>query len=71
MRNLLDFHTVKIANAKNLSLILKDIILRLALNRELLRGQCYNRWSKVMGKVSGVAQIIKQDINHQGLVVLN
>ena len=29
-------HPVKIANAKNLSLILKDIILILGLNRELL-----------------------------------
>ena len=62
-------HAVEIANAKKLYLILKDIILRLGLNRELLRGQCYDGCSTMMGKVSGVAQIIKQDINHRGLVV--
>ena len=58
------FHVVNIANAKNLSLILKDIILRLGLSMKLLRGQCY-----AMGNVSGVAQIIMHDINHRGLVV--
>ena len=52
-------HAVEIANDKNLSLILKVIILRLGLNRELLRGQCYDGCSTMMGKVSGVAQIIK------------
>ena len=52
-----------------MSLILKDIILRLGLNRELLRVQCYDRCSTMMGKVSSVAQITKQDINHRGLVV--
>ena len=29
--------------------------------------QCYDRYSTMMGKVSGVAQINKQDINHRGL----
>ena len=32
----LELHAIKIANAKSLSLILKDIILRLGLNKELL-----------------------------------
>ena len=62
--NFIGLHAVEIANAKNLSLILKDIILRLGLNRELLRGQCYDGCSTMMGKISGVTQIIKQDINH-------
>ena len=53
------FHAVKIANAKNLSLILEDIILRLGLSKELLRGQFYDGCSTTMGKVSRVAQIIK------------
>ena len=57
-------HAVRIANAKNSSIILKDIILRLELNRKLLRGQCYDGCSTMMGNVSGVAQVIKQDINH-------
>ena len=62
-------HAVKIANAMHFSLVLKDIILRFGLNRELLRGECYDGCSTMMGKVSGVAQIIKQDINHRGLAV--
>ena len=62
-------HAVKIANSKNLSLILKDIILRLRLNRELLQGKCYGGCSTMMGKISGVTQIIKQDINHRDLVI--
>ena len=39
------------------------------IKHELLRGQCYDECSAMMGKVSGVVQIIKQDINHWGLVV--
>ena len=61
-------HAVEIANTKNLSQILKDI-LRLGLNRELLRRQCYDGCRTMMGKVSGVAQIIEQGISHRGLVV--
>ena len=65
-------HTINISNTKNLSLMLKDITLKFGLNRELLREQRYDRYSTVMGKVSGVAQINKgnkQGINHRGFVV--
>ena len=63
------FHAVNIANAKNLSLMLKYILLKLRLNRELLRKQYYDGNSTMMGKFSDVAQINRQDINHRGLVV--
>ena len=43
--------------------------MRIWKNRELLRGQCYDGCSTRMGKVSGVAQIIKQGISHWGLAV--
>ena len=36
-------HAINISGAKNLSLMLKDITLKLGLNRELLREQRYDR----------------------------
>ena len=65
----LGLHAVNIVNTKNVSLVLKDVILRIGTNMELLQGQCFDGCSAMVGKVSDVAQVIKQDINHQGLVV--
>ena len=63
-KDFVGLHTVNTANAKNLSLILKDNVLRIGLSKELLHEQSHNASSRMMGKVLVVAQSFKQDINH-------
>ena len=43
--------------------VIKDIILRLCLDGEKLRGECYNGWSTMMGKKKGAATQIKKDVH--------
>ena len=42
--------------------IIKDIFLRLDLDKAKLRGQCYDGCSTTMGKKKGVATLIKRDV---------
>ena len=54
-------HKLSVTNAETLVFILKDVVLRLGLDPERLRGQCYDT---MMGKTSGVATTIKNELNH-------
>ena len=51
-------HKLIVKNAETLAFILKDVVLRLGLDPECLRGQCYDNCSTMMGKKSGVATAI-------------
>ena len=42
--------------------VIKDIILRLGIDGEKLRGQCYDGYSTMMGKKKGVATQIKKNV---------
>ena len=42
--------------------VIKDIFLRLVLDKTKLRGQCYDGCSTMMGKKKGVATLIKRDV---------
>ena len=52
---------LSVTNAETLAFILKDAVLQLGRGPELLRGQCYNSCSTMMGKKSGVATTIKMN----------
>ena len=54
-------HELSVTNAETLAFILKDVVLQLGRDPELLRGQCYNSCSPMMGKKSGVATTIKMN----------
>ena len=59
-------HELSVTNAETLAFILKDVVLRLGLDPERLRGQCYDGCSTMMGKKSGVATTIttiKNELN--------
>ena len=43
-------HELSVPNAETLAFILKDVVLRIGLDPELLRGQCYDSCSTMMGK---------------------
>ena len=45
----------KKTDATSMVAVIKDIILRLGINGEKLRGQCYDGYSTMMGKKKGVA----------------
>ena len=42
--------------------VLKDVLLRLGLDKAKLRGQCYDGCSTMMGKKKGIATLIKRDV---------
>ena len=42
--------------------VIKDIFLRLDLDKAKLHGQCYDGFSTMMGKKKAVATIIKRDV---------
>ena len=44
------------------NIIIKDIFLRLGLDKTKLRGQCYDGCSTMMGEKKGVATLIKRDV---------
>ena len=52
-----------------MAFILKDVVLRLGLDPERLRGQCYDGCSTMMGKKSAVATIIKNELNRNALAM--
>ena len=54
-------HELSVTNAETLAFILKDVVLRLGLDPERLRGQCYDGCSTMMGKKSGVSTTIKMN----------
>ena len=62
-------HELSVTNAETLAFILKDVVLRLGLDPERLRGQCYDGCSTMMGKKSGVATTIKNELNRNALVI--
>ena len=49
--------------------ILKDVVLQLELDPERLRGRCYDGCSTIMGKKSGVATTIKNELNKDALAI--
>ena len=60
---------LSVTNAETLAFILKDVVLRLGLDPERLRGQCYDGCSTMMGKKSGVATTIKNELNRNALAI--
>ena len=62
-------HELSVTNAETLAFILKDVVLRLGLDPESLRGQCYDGCSTMMGKNSGVASTIKNELNRNALAI--
>ena len=48
---------------------MKGVVLRLGLDPERFRGQCYDGCSTMMGKKSGVATTIKNEINRNALAI--
>lgn len=64
-----ELQSVRITNDESMSLRLREIILWLDVNKELLSSQCCNGSNTKMWKVSSAPLIIKQDINHHGLTV--
>ena len=62
-------HELSATNAETLAFILKDVVLRLVLDPERLRGQCYDGCSTMMGKKSGVATTLKNELNRNTLAI--
>ena len=62
-------HELSVTNAETLAFILKDVVLQLGLDPERLRGQCYDGCSTMMGKKSGVAPTIKNELNRNALAI--
>ena len=62
-------HELSVTNAETLAFILKDVVLRLRLDLERLRGKCYGGCGAMMGKVSGVAATIKNELNKDALAI--
>ena len=56
-------HELSVINVKTLGFILKDIVFLLGLHPERLWGHCYDSCSTMMGKKSGVATTIKNELN--------
>ena len=48
---------------------MKDVVLQLELDPERLRGRCYDGCSTIMGKKSGVATTIKNELNKDALAI--
>ena len=59
--DIIGLHELSVTHAETLAFILKDVVLRLGLDPERLRGQCYDGCSTLMGKKSGVAATIKNE----------
>ena len=68
-KNFIGLHELSVTNAETLAFILKDVVLRLGLDPERLRGQCYDGCSTMMGKKSGVATTIKTELNRNALAI--
>ena len=62
-------HELSVTNAETLAFILKDVALRLVLDPERLRGQCYDGCSTMIGKKSGVATTLKNELNRNTLAI--
>ena len=62
-------HELSATNAETLAFILKDVVLRLVLDPERLRGQCYDGYSTMMGKKSRVATTLKNELNRNTLAI--
>ena len=61
--------SLSVTNAETLAFILKDLVVRLWLDPERLRGQCYDGCSTMMGKKSGLATTIKNELNRNALTI--
>ena len=58
-----------VSNAETLAFILKDVVLRLGLEPERLRGQCCDGCSTMIGKKSGLVTTIKNELNRNALAL--
>ena len=67
--DLIGLHELSVTNEETLAFILKDVVLRLGLDPEHLRGQCNGSCSTMMGKTSGVAATIKKELNRNALAI--
>ena len=61
-KDFIDLDEMENTDAATMVNIIKDIFLRLDLDKVKLRGQCYDGCSTTMGKKKGVATLIKQDV---------
>ena len=52
-----------------MTFILKDVVSRFGQDPEGLQGQCYEGCNTMMGKKSGVANIIKNELNRNTLAI--
>ena len=68
-KDFIGLHELSVTNAENLAFILKDVVLRLGLDPERLRGQCYDGCSTMMSKKSRVATTIKNELNRNALAI--
>ena len=57
-----ELHQLSVTNAETLAFTLKDVVLRLGLEPERLRGNCYDGCSTMMGKKSEVATTVKNEL---------
>ena len=55
-------HEMEKTDATSMVAVIKDIILRLGIDGEKLRGQCYDGYSTMMGKKKRVATPIKKNV---------
>ena len=55
-------HEMEKTDATSMVAVIKDIILRLGIDGEKLRSQCYDDYSTMMGKKKGVATQIKKNV---------
>ena len=67
--DLIGLHELSVTNEEVLAFILKDVVLRLGLDPEHLRGQCNGGCSTMMGKNSGVVTTIKKELNRNALAI--
>ena len=58
-KDLIGLRELFVSNAETLAFILKDVVLRLGLEPERLRGQCCDGCSTMIGKKSGLVTTIK------------
>ena len=65
----LGLHELSVTNTETLTFILKDVVLRLGLDLDHLRVQCFNGCRIMKDKKSGVSTIIKNELNKNALAI--
>ena len=68
-KDFIGLHELSVTDRETLASTLKNVVLRLGLAAERLRGQCYDGCSTMMGKSSGVATTMKNELNRDALAI--